>query len=153
MLCLVVFTTLSFAMFNLSSLGIQSASNYSNVESARAAAESGVRWMEFRFRRMRRPRTTIGVITPQVARNMWPSIRQSIIDDLNTLFDPAERPTQMVGGELVTSPIAIDQTPARFVIGFVQDASDPRYIHVRSTGTHRSALRTVHMQFRIDKKV
>lgn len=159
MLFLVIFTTLAVAMFGMSSMNIQTASNLSETDRARAAAESGLRWVSYRFVKMARPKTTIGNITADVADDLWPSIRDAIEDDLATLLVSAERPVTLSDTSITSSSIAIDGGAGRFVIHVQQhpiDGSDPldeRYLRVTSTGTHGGATRSVSMDFKIDKKV
>src|SRR5262245_12097418 len=83
MLFLVLFTTLSLAMLNLAATNAQSASNLSDVARAHDAAESGLRWMEFRFAKMQRPKTTIGTITATVAQALWPGLQAAIQADFS----------------------------------------------------------------------
>lgn len=162
MLFLVILTTLSVAMFSLATTNLQSASNLSDAERSRAAAESGLRWMSYRFMRMSRPKTTVGNITPSVASNLWPQIVTSITNDLATLTNTAERTVTVADGVLESSPISLDGSDARFTITveqlpyYITDPSDGRYRHsikVTSTGTCNGASRTMSMVFRLDKKV
>src|SRR4051812_39218286 len=75
-------TVLALAMYAASTTSTATASNAIHGDRARAAAESGLRWVSWRFLKMNRPRTTIGNITPTVATNMWPSIRTALDSDL-----------------------------------------------------------------------
>ncbi|MGE5609835.1 MAG: hypothetical protein ACM359_11310 [Bacillota bacterium] len=154
MLYLTLFSILAAAMFAMSSVNVQTASNLSDAEQARAAAESGLRWMQYRFLTMARPKTTIGNITAPVANSLWPSIRSAIANDLASMMNPAERPVVVDGsGALRTSPITLDGSNGRFVVVIAQNPLDQRYLIVTSTGTCQSAKRSVSMQFKIDKKV
>src|SRR5688572_11487189 len=153
MIYLVLFGTLSVAMYVMATLNSQSAANFSDSDKARAAAESGLHWIEYRFQKMSRPKTLIGNITPTVANNLWPSIRTSITSDLNTLFVASERPTQFTNNHLVTSWISVDNTPARFQVDITQDPLDARFLIISSTGKHNGAVRTLSMKFRIEKKI
>lgn len=150
---LILFGTLAVTMFAMSTLNNQTSHNLRDVERARAAAESGLRWMEHRFLKMSRPRTTIGTISPAVADSLWPAIRTSITNDLSDMLNPAERTVTFTDGVLRTAPIALDNDQARFVISIAQDPADQRYLVVTSTGTFRNATRSVSMKFLIDKKV
>jgi len=71
MLFLVIFVTLSLAMLSMATGNTQSASNLSDVARAQDAAESGLRWMEYRFQKMDRPKRTEGNITAAVGRLIW----------------------------------------------------------------------------------
>ncbi|HEX2972888.1 MAG TPA: pilus assembly PilX N-terminal domain-containing protein, partial [Tepidisphaeraceae bacterium] len=154
MLYLTLFSILTVAMYAMASLNVQTAANLSDAEQARAAAETGLRWMEYRFLAMSRPKTRIGNITPAVADSLWPAIRTALINDLTSMLNPAERTLYYDGSsQLRTSPIALDNGKARFVVTIAQNPSDQRYLIVTSTGIYESAKRSVSMQFRIDKKV
>jgi len=153
MMYLVIFTSLTAAMFAMSSINVQVADNLADVARARAAAESGMRWMQYRFLKMNRPRTAVGNITPAVAASLWPAIRTAIADDLAGMLDPAERPVTLVGNTLKTSLIATGDSNAKFAISITPDDSDARRLRVVSTGTCGAATRSVSMYFLIDKKV
>lgn len=159
MLFLVIFTTLAVAMFSMSASNVQTAANLSDVDRARATAESGLRWMSYRFVQMNRPHTTVGNITADVADTLWPKINSAIQNDLATLLVSSERATTSTATSITSSSIAIDGGAGRFVIRVEQhpiEASDPldeRYLRVTSTGTYNSARRSVSMDFKIDKKV
>lgn len=158
MLFLVLFSTLVVAMFQMSATNIQSASSLADVSRAMEAAESGMRWQAYRLRTMSRPKTTIGNITPAVAESLWPSLRTAITANYNSLTNPAERGTTWNGHVLTSKPITSDNG-AKFVITLQQhplyagDPLDARYIRVTSRGTYGRAVRTVAMDFKIDKKV
>src|SRR4051812_22497491 len=114
MLFLVMFVTLSLAMLSLATSNAQSASSLSDVARAQDSAESGLRWMEYRFMKMDRPKTTIGNITASVAKTLWTNnaggLQKAIADDFalgtvnghsnpNQLFNAAERPWTVVNGK------------------------------------------------------
>jgi hypothetical protein len=159
MLFLVLFTSLAVAMFGMSSTNVQTAANLSDVDRARATAESGLHWTSYRFIKMVRPKTTIGNITADVADDLWPDIQDAIEDDLATMLYTGERPVTKTAASITSSPIAIDGGNGRFVVHVEQhplDGGDPldeRYLRVTSTATYGSATRSVSMDFKIDKKV
>ena len=75
----------------------------SEVARLHDAAESGLRWMQYRFLKMQRPKTTAGNITPTVAATLWPTLQTAIANDFgassvngstnwNQLQNAAERP-------------------------------------------------------------
>jgi Tfp pilus assembly protein PilX len=157
MLFLVLLTTLTLAMYSLATSNVQSASNLSDVARAQGAAESGLRWMAFRFQRMARPRTTAGTIDAGVMNALWPAIRQAVIDDMTTgpnrMSDPAER-AWTSDATAVTSPdIRIENGGSRFSLDIRQSPTDPTVLVVTSTGKQGAATRAVAMQFKVDKKV
>jgi hypothetical protein len=159
---LTLFGILTGAMYSMSTMNVQTARNLSDVDHARAAAESGLRWVQYRFNHMSRPKTTTGTITSAVADSLWPAIRTAFTADMATNLNAAERPVAFASNTLTTAPIATDNGNGRFVISVTQDAVDKRILRVTSTGTYArggsasgvvTATRTVSMSFRIDKKV
>jgi len=164
MLFLAIAGTLALGMYSASTSATAAAGNLVQGERARNAAETGLRWMSWRFVKMARPKTSIGNITPTVAASLWPNIRSSITTDLSSMLTPAERSYTYDGATLTTAPISVDETSAsptgaRFVVAIRQhplfggDPLDARYIHVTSTGTYKNARRIMSMDFFIDKKV
>src|SRR3954470_8829119 len=177
MLFLVIFVTLSLAMLSLATGNTQSASNLSDVARAQDAAETGLRWMEYRFQKMDRPQRTEGNITPAVARLVWTNnaggLQKAIADDfgattvgspshtnVNRMTNPAERPWTIVNGvDMTSSWIVPDETGTKFQLHIAQhptyvgDPLDARYLHVSSTGQYRNTMRTVSLDFKLDKKI
>jgi hypothetical protein len=159
MMFLVLITTLSFAMFSMSSMNTQSAENLSDVQRARSAAESGLRWMGYRFIKMARPKTTIGSITPAVADSLWPSIVSSLQTDFASLLSTSERGLTVSGKNITSKDIRIATDNTRFSLSIAQhplfagDPLDARYIRVTSTGKYNQAVRSASMEFLIDKKI
>lgn len=157
MLFLVLSTTLAVAMYTLSTDNVQSAHNLSDAYRAQAAAESGIRWISYRFNHMVRPKTTIGNITPAVASSLWPQIQQAIIDDLTTssnkMLDPAERVLTSDASSVSTALISTETHGPAFRVSIRQNPVDATYLDVASTGTYRNATRSVSMRFKIDKKI
>src|SRR4051812_3278598 len=142
MIYLMLFGTLTLAMFSMATLNAKSSTNFNEVDRARAAAESGLHWIQYRFVKMARPKSTVGDVTATVANNLWPSIRTAITTDLNSLLLGAERPTTFVNGHFKTSWISLDETQGRFQIDISQLATDPRYLVVSSTGKFNDTERT-----------
>lgn len=159
MLFLMLSVTLGLAMYAATTSQAQSASNMTQAERARQAAESGLRWASWRFTKMARPKTAIGNITATVAASLWPSIRTSITNDYATMLSVGERAVTWDGSTLASSNVAVDGDGATFAIQYrlhplyAGDPLDARYLHVTSTGTYRGATRTLSMDFSIDKKV
>ena len=164
MIFLSMASILALGMYAASTSATASARNMVEGERARGAAESGLRWVSWRFTKMNRPRTTAGAITPAVAAGLWPQIKTSITTDLNTMLQPAERGIVPDPVALISKPIAVDATSAavtgaRFVINvrphplFTGDPLDARYLRVTSTGTYRSISRSISMDFLLDKKI
>jgi Tfp pilus assembly protein PilX len=159
MLFLVLFATLSTAMYSMSSLNVQGADNLADNDRARASAESGLRWAAWRFIKMARPKTTIGTITPAVATTLWPTLRTSIANDFATNLTTAERTLIWDGITLSSTPISTGTTEGKFIVQYrlhpigSGDALDQRYIRVTSIGSYGSTTKSVSMDFKMDKKV
>mgnify|MGYP005843125179 CR=1 FL=1 len=159
MMFLTMFVTLSLAMYTSATLNVQSAQNLSDVDRARAAAESGLRWMQYRFVKMSRPKTTVGNIDATAAANLWPALTTAIQNDFASLLTTTERAVTVSGNTVTSANIALDDSSSRFRLTIQQhplDLSDPldqRYVRVTSTGIYRGATRSVAMDFLIDKKV
>ena len=153
MIYLMLFGTLTLAMFAMSTLNARSAQNYNEVDRARAAAESGLHWMQYRFIKMARPKTTIGTINATVANNLWPSIRTSVNTDLSSLLIGTERPTAFANNHLTTSWISLDESQGRFQVDISQLTGDPTTLVVSSTGKYNNCQRTLTLQFKIEKKI
>jgi Tfp pilus assembly protein PilX len=159
MLFLILFTVLALAMFRLSTMNSASAENLGDAERARAAAESGIRWMTYRFVHMSRPKTTIGNITPAVANTLWPAIASAVQTDYANNINASERTVTISGSTLTTVPISLDTNNGKFSIKIqqhplnVSDPLDQRSLHVTSTGTYGACTRTISMDFTISKSV
>ncbi len=152
MLFLMIATTLTVGMYAMTQTNVQSARNLSDVTRARASAESGMQWLQWRFNRMSRPKTTAGVITESVAQSLWPSIRSAIVADFNTLSLPAERTTTTTSTSVSSSNITLADGQT-FSLSIEQDPADARILNVTSTGRYGTAERSVSMSFQIDKKI
>ena len=160
MLFLVLFSTLAFAMFSMSTLNSESASNLSEVTRARGASESGLRWISYRFFKMARPKTTSGTITATVANSLWPSITAAIQADFANLTTTTERQLIVSGTTITTkNTIKADSDNTTFKLAIQQhplaagDSMDQRYFRVTSTGYYGQASRSSYMDFLIDKKI
>ncbi|MCS7033161.1 MAG: hypothetical protein NZ561_04095, partial [Phycisphaerae bacterium] len=159
MMFLTIFVTLALAMYTQATLNVQSAHNLSDLDRARAAAESGLRWMQYRFVKMDRPKTTVGNITASHAAALWPTLVSRIQSDFQNLNTPAERVLTVNGNTIDSAAIRVDDSNATFRLRIQQhplypgDPLDQRYLRVTSTGTYRNSTRSVSMDFKIDKKV
>src|SRR4051812_48648479 len=60
MLYMLLLTTLTLALFYAASYNTQTAESFSDIARAHAAAESGLRWIDYRFQNMPRPVTDKG---------------------------------------------------------------------------------------------
>lgn len=165
MLFLVLMTTLTVAMFTMATTNVQSAYNLTDVSRAQASAEAGARFMAYRFSHMtNRPKTSSGNITQTVATTLWPTIQQAIIDDFskdtingvtnyNKMQTAAER-TWTVSGSKMTSNAILTQTGgATFTLSLAPKATDTTVVVLSSTGRYNQAVRTITMEFKIEKKI
>lgn len=152
MLFLMIITTLTVGMFAMTQTNTQSSKNLADVTRARAAAESGMNWMQWRFTKMVRPKTTSGVISPEVASVLWPSVRSAIVTDFNKLAKASERATVVTADSIQSASIKLDGSQS-FVIRIEKDPVDARLLHVTSIGRYGSAERAVSMRFVVDKKI
>lgn len=153
MMYLILFSTLAVAMFEVSTLNTRAAGNFADNDRARGAAESGLRWMSWRFVRMSRPKTAVGDINSTVANTLWPNIVSSIQTDLSSMQKSAERVTTVTTGQLKTAPISTDVNGGTFQVTVKQNPADKRYLFVTSTGTYGATSKSLSMTFKIDKKV
>ena len=159
MIFLVLFSTLALAMYEVSSVNVQSARAMGDGSHARVIAEAGLRWMTYRFVHMNRPKTTIGKIDAATANTLWPAIVTAVTNDFASLVNPSERALTTAGNTITSTPIALDNTAGRFTITIQQhpfsvtDPLDQRSIRVTSTGMVGIAQRSLSMDFTIDKKV
>jgi Tfp pilus assembly protein PilX len=167
MMYLVLLSTLAIAMFEVSTLNTRSAANLGDNDRARAAAESGLRWMSWRFARMARPKTSIGQITPAVANGMWAQSTNSIIASIRADLSAMQRSTErgltaISATEYQSAPIRVDDTGATFQLTFQQwpepwallGPGETPCVLVTSTGSYgNSAQRSISVAFDVGKKV
>jgi hypothetical protein len=159
MLFLVLFTSLAMAMYSMSSLNVQGVDALGDGDKARAAAESGLRWVASRFVKMSRPKTTIGSITASVSDTLWPQIRTSIQNDFGLMLTTGEKsiPYDAASGVMTSQPISVAKgSGATFVLNvshWTDLASNKGYVRVTSTGQYGSAKSKCTVDFLIDKKV
>lgn len=167
MMYLILLSSLAVAMFEVSTLNTRSAANLGDNDRARGAAESGLRWMSWRFARMARPKTSVGQITPTVAAGMWAQTSNSIIAsiraDLAVMQRADERTLTAVSAtEYRTAPIRIDGSGATFQLTIEQwpepwsqlGPGESPCVLITSTGSYgENANRSISMAFDVDKKV
>ncbi|MGD1278398.1 MAG: hypothetical protein ABR964_14390 [Tepidisphaeraceae bacterium] len=156
MMFLLLFTVLALGMFRVSTLNGAAAENLGDSERARAAAESGLRWIAYRFVHMSRPKTTVGDLSKNsysyVDTTLWPAITTAIQNDMATNLNTAERPVTISGYTLTTSSISTDSTPARVSITVTHIPQSPT-LHVTCTGMYNSCTKLASMDFTISKTV
>jgi Tfp pilus assembly protein PilX len=169
MLYMLLLTTLALAMYAVANVNVQTSQNFNDLTKAHAAAESALRWMDSRFQAINRPKTDKGTISATVANTLWPSFRDAVKADLETVRGANGsllKVTYSVGGEkLTTSGLCLDSTGGATcdievrqlsaADGVRYDGSkiDQRWVRVTCTGRYFRAARAVSMDFLMDKKV
>ena len=160
MLYMILLTTLCLALFFAASYNVQAAESFTDIARAQAAAESGLRWMDYRFQRAIRPTTDKGKVDANLANALWPTLQNNLSNDLRNVRDAKKQylvPT-LTGNKISVKNISVDNANgATFDIDVQQlnpvDGWDQRYIRVASTGRYHKAARTISMIFKMDKKV
>ena len=162
MLFLILITTLTLAMFHVAAGNVQTSANFSDLTRAQQAAESGLRWTSYRFLSMPRPRELAGTITPAVAADVWSrtdGLQDRLEASLRQVRDAANSPVAVFAeGPLVETRgrIPTDYQGATFSVSVRQlgpeDGTDARFLRVTSTGFYRKAVRSVSMDFEIEKR-
>ncbi len=169
MLFLVLITVLSLAMFHVAAANVQTSHNFSDLSRAQAAAESGLRWTSYRFQTMARPRELAGSITPGVAYTLWNrtgGIRDTLRQDFVTVYGVGGQPVAVdmsIADRIrVLTPIPTDIGGATYTLTVRQltpedfltpsDKADARFLRVTSTGRYRNSVRSVSMDFEIEKR-
>ncbi len=152
MIYLVLMSVLAMTMAAVASLNIRTASNHSDVERARATAETGLRWLGWRFGKMSLPQTEVGTMTNAVAKTLWPTIQATITSDLAGM-SPAptvvDDNTHATGG-LKIGPMA-GPDGSTFTLELWQTPSAERVVQVKATGVARDARRALSMEFYLQK--
>ena len=167
MLFLMLIATLSLAMFHIAASNVQTSANYADLARAQAAAESGLRWTAYRFATMARPNDLAGTITPGIAFDLWnrgDGLRDRLAANLAQVRDQAGAPiTVNAAGDsvIVLTPVPTDLPGGTFRVVVRQLSptdttggvkADQRFVRVTSTGRFRAAVRSVSMDFQIEKR-
>jgi hypothetical protein len=163
MIFLTLFTTLTLAMYTMATLNVRSASNLSDVEKARTLAESGLRWQAYRFIHMNRPKTTVGNLSKDLLdETIWPQIKSAIVADYQSLPSPGVGTITVSDNSVSMTGMSIDNDAGTFAIHIEKlstydtspgSSNYRHYLRVTSTGVCRGAVRTISMDFTVDKKV
>ncbi len=163
MIFLMLISALSLGMFAMGTMNVQGAANQTDAAKARANAESGLRWMVYRFQRMPRPKTQSGVITAGVMDAIWVNLQTKVASDLSKMLISGERALTVVDENSVkTAAISAGAGGGSFQVviqrlpwSAVPEAPQLRII---STGTYSSdtrgvASRSVSIDLRVEKKI
>ena len=167
MLFLMLISVLSLAMFHIAGNNVQTSSNYADLARAQAAAESGLRWTAYRFATMSRPRDMAGTITPTIAFDIWnraDGLRDRFAANISQVRDQKGALIGVVSGTdsvTITTNVPTDVPGATFrvVVRQLSPAdftgtmkADQRFVRVTSTGRYRNAVRSLSMDFEIEKR-
>lgn len=148
MVYLVLMSVLAMAMAAVASLNIRTASNHSDVERARASAETGLRWMGWRFCQLSLPQTDVGTMTDAVALTLWPTLKTTIKSDLAAM-SPAPAVVDDSAGLHVGPMTGPDG--ATFKLDIWQTPGAERIVQIKATGLARDARRALSMEFFLQK--
>ena len=155
MVYLVLMSTLAMAMASVAMLNIRMAYNSSDVERARASAESGIRWFGWKLSQIPLVQTEVGTMTDAVAKGLWPDIRDAVIADLNgtvniaTKMDPVPN-INKADGNLHIGPMT-GPNGATFNLDIWPTPGYERTIQVKVSGLARDARRALQMEFFLQK--
>ncbi|HZN65620.1 MAG TPA: hypothetical protein VFB66_09975 [Tepidisphaeraceae bacterium] len=161
MLYLILLGTLTLAMFVSATTNVQTSENFSRVARAQASAETGLRWMDFRFRQMTtRPKTDKGTVSKDTGKVLWPALRDAIAADLATVRGPTGKPldVRVETNRVRALGACIDAASgATFDITVrplsPMDGSDERFIRVTVEGRSYGTRRVASMDFEMKKQV
>ncbi|HQY87693.1 MAG TPA: hypothetical protein PK402_03480, partial [Tepidisphaeraceae bacterium] len=160
MFFVVLVGTLAIALYSTSNTNMISAYRHADAARAQAAADSALDWFNFRLETMSLPVTSTGNITDTVADSLWPIIRTSITNDLQSMATSGSFVTyNSTTNTLTTQSFKTSSDDAESRIEIRQhplDESDPldeRYLRITATGSSGLAERSVSVDFIIDKKI
>ncbi|MBI1369404.1 MAG: hypothetical protein GC162_12215 [Planctomycetes bacterium] len=111
MMFIVIFSALAAAMAIVSQGNLQTANTYQHVNRSLAAAETGMKWAQYRVGEIAASITTPkGEIDEALADQIWPVMRDQIITDMGSELHSLENYT-LVGDRLTLGRIAVDDSP------------------------------------------
>lgn len=157
MVYLVLMSALAMAMASVATLNIRMAYNTSDVERARASAETGIRWFGWKLSQIPLVQTDVGTITDKEALRLWPQIRDAVIADLNGTVTASTRMNPVPPIDTVTSAghlLLGDITGpngATFNLDIWPTPGAERTIQVKVSGLARDARRALQMEFFLQK--
>ena len=168
MLYMLLLTTLALAMYSVANVNVQTAENFSDITRAHAAAESTLRLIDTRFQAINRPKSDKGIVTATVANTLWPAFRDAVKADLEAIRGYGGtfvKVTYSAGGDRLTAKnlwldstsgavcdVEIRQLSPADGVRFDGTPIDQRSIRVTCTGRYFRAVRSVSMDFLMDKK-
>lgn len=146
---------LAVAMAAMTTTNANIAHNQDNVVRARANAESGLRWMGWKFQTVTLPTTTQGIVDNTTAKTLWPLIMANIVTSLADVNSSVLTTKQVSGTTLHIGPVTTAEQTT-FELWAYPSPLYPTYaqiIEVKSLGTSGSAKRAMTMQFLIQKSM
>jgi hypothetical protein len=161
LLFITLIAVLAVGLYATAGSNTQAASRHAQASSARAAADSALEWAAWRFAQMPLPLSSIGNITPDVALDLWPAIRTTIINDLQPMASTGSFVTwDAATSVLSTQSFRIDDSDTSVQVQFRQHPIpgdptplDARHIRVTAIATNGLAERRVSADFKIDKRI
>lgn len=167
MVYLSLMSVLALAISSMASLNTQTTYNYDGIERARANAETGLRWIGWRFQRVSLPRSIVGDISKNdtEAQSLWGQIKAAVKSNLSDMGAAVVAQTAINVGTQNTDPLIIDSVylpdGSTFKIEATPCPSDHpgkwNVILVKATGTYGKpgtshfAKRAMTMEFLIEK--
>ncbi len=156
MACLVIIGTLATAVATLSQKHVRTSYNNNFAVQARSNAESGLRWMAWKFQKVKMPTTTLGVIDHEAAKKLWPEIMQNLMTDLASMKKDSLKAAPSIAGDTIHIGPVIAGNGVEFEIiaGPSPDYVDrAQVIQVKSIGRYRDITRAMTMNFLIQKSM
>lgn len=154
MVYLVLMSVLAMAMAAVAALNVRTAYNHSDVEGARASAETGLRWIGWRLYKLNLPQTDVGTMTDTYVKNtLWPTIKTTIKADLAAM-SPAptvkdDDTTHGLGGMVIGPMTGPDG--GKFTLEMWPTPGAERVVQIKATGSARDARRALVMEFLVQK--
>ncbi len=161
MIFLVLMATIGTAIYATSTVNMRTSYTFADVDRARLAAESGMRWFSARMRNIDMPEPLRGYVGGTYGWDtLWDDSTLGVATAIKANLDSTILATSggevtITGHTLATPRIPMDTLPigAKFSIEVVQDPSESQRFYVTSTGYYRESSRRVRMEFWMDKKI
>lgn len=169
MIYLALMSLLALAMASIATLNVRTAYSQDGVERARASAETGLRWLGWRFSRISMPTTTVGYVDGPTADSLWRGVniggQSGIMDTIQSYANKRWSGSSTINGSVLTiGPVALPDgstftltaTPGN-VAGLASPANTAQVIQVKAVGKcvvgGQDVRRAMVMQFLIQKSM
>ena len=107
MMFMVIFSALAAAMAIVSQGNLQTANTYQHVNRSLAAAETGIKWANYRLNNIAATiYTSKGEVTESLADQLWPALRDEIITEMGNELHSEESYT-LVGDRITLGHVAV----------------------------------------------